>query len=89
MQFELSISRSQNAIYFSIIAMSKKSHFTISAWSILESKGMGAIFQKKGQRNVEKGQNICKFEHKCAKFENILKQGKWLQLIIAHNKLLK
>ena len=29
--FELSISRLQNATYFSIIAMSKKSHFTIFA----------------------------------------------------------
>ena len=55
MQFELSISRLQNAIYFSIIAMPKKSHFTISAWSILESKGMGAIFQKKGKEMWKRG----------------------------------
>ena len=29
--FEFNVSRLQNAIYFSVIAMSKKSHFTIFA----------------------------------------------------------
>ena len=52
---------------------------------ILESKGMRAIFQKKGK----KGQNIWKFAQKCTKFENILKKGKWLRAIIARNKLLE
>ena len=46
---------------------------------ILESKGVRAIFQKKGK----KGQNIWKFAQKCTKFENILKKGKWLRAIIA------
>ena len=36
----------------------------IKAGSILESKDMHAIFQKKGK----KGQNILKFGQKCAKF---------------------
>ena len=40
---------------------------------------------KKGK----KGQNMSKFGHKCPKFENILKKGKWLRAIIAHNKLLE
>ena len=42
---------------------------------ILESKGMGAIFQKKRQKNVEKSQNIWKLEQKCTKFEYILRKG--------------
>ena len=46
---------------------------------------MCAIFQKKGK----KGQNIWKFGQKYTKFENILKNGKWLCVIIAHNKLLE
>ena len=53
--------------------------------TILESKGMHAIFQKKGK----KGQNIWKFEQKGTEFENILKKGKWLCVIIARNKLLE
>ena len=43
---------------------------------ILESKGMRAIFQKKGKKNVKKGQNISKFGQKCTKFENSLKKGR-------------
>ena len=39
---------------------------------ILESKGMGAIFQKKGKKR----QKLSKFEQKCIKFENILKKGR-------------
>ena len=47
----------------------------MEAGTILESKGMRAIFQKKGK----KGQNVWKFEQKCAKYENILKKGRWLR----------
>ena len=57
-----------------------------------ESKGMHASFQKKdkkGQKNVKKGQNIWKFRQKWAKFENTLKKGRWLCAIIAWNKLLE
>ena len=39
---------------------------------ILERKGMGAIFQKKGKKNIRKGkkrQKVSKFEQKCIKFE--------------------
>ena len=43
----------------------------ILSGSIVESKGMRAIFQKKGK----KGYNIWKFGQKCTKFENILKNG--------------
>ena len=57
---------------------------------ILESKGLRAIFRKKGKKkgkeNVKKGQlgqNIWKFGPTCTKFENILKKGKWLRAIIA------
>ena len=45
---------------------------------ILESKGMRAIFQKKGK----KGQNIWKFGQKCTKFENILKKGSLMRATI-------
>ena len=55
------------------------------AGPILEDKGMCVIFQRKGK----KGQNILKFEQKCTKFENILKKGRWLHVIIACNKLLE
>ena len=41
--------------------------------SILEHKGMRAIFQKKGKENGKKEQNIWKFGQKCTKFENFLK----------------
>ena len=57
---------------------------------ILESKGMRAIFQKKGKKYVKKskkGKNIWKFEQKGTKFENILKKNRWLLAIIARNKL--
>ena len=33
---------------------------------ILQSNGMDAIFQKKSQKNVKKGQNIWKFGQKCS-----------------------
>ena len=35
--------------------MPKKSHFPISVLSILESKGMGAIFQKNGKEMLKEG----------------------------------
>ena len=50
---------------------------------------MCAFFSEKGQENVKKVQNIWKFGQKCTKFENILKKGRWLHAIIAHNKLLE
>ena len=59
---------------------------------ILEGKGLRAIFQindKKMFKKGKKGQNIWKFGHKCTKFENILKKGRWLRAIIARNKLLE
>ena len=40
---------------------------------------------KKGK----KGQNTWKLGQKCTKLENILKKGRWLHGIIAHNKLLE
>ena len=43
-------------------------HFkTYNPGSILEIKGMHAIFQEKGE-NYQKRQNICKFGQKCRKF---------------------
>ena len=39
------------------------------AGPILESKGMGAIFQKKGKERLKKGHNIWKFEEKSTKFK--------------------
>ena len=63
------------------------------SWPILESKGMCAIFQKKGKKKAKKKgkkvQNIWKFGQKCTKFENILKKGSWLRAIITCNKLLE
>ena len=50
---------------------------------------MGSDFAEKGQRNVEKGQNMWKLGQKCTKFENILKKGRWLCTIIACNTLLE
>ena len=52
---------------------------------ILESKGMRAIFQEKGK----KGKNIRKHGQKCTIFENILKKGKWLSMIVTRNNLLE
>ena len=52
---------------------------SVQTGSILESKDMHAIFQKKDKKsakNVKKGQNVLKFGQKCAKFENILKKGR-------------
>ena len=59
---------------------------------ILESKGMREIFREganKGKKNVKKGETIWKFGQKCTKFENILKNGRWLRAIIARSKLLE
>ena len=50
--------------------------------SILESKGMHAIFQKKGKKGEKIFENIWKFGQKYTKFENILKKGRWLHAII-------
>ena len=61
---------------------------TTHSGSILESKGMRAIFQKKGKKR-QKGWNIWKSGQKCTKFENILKKGRWLRAIIARYKLLE
>ena len=62
---------------------------------IPESKGMRAIFQKKGKKGQKifkkskKRQNTWKFSQKCTKFENILKKSRWLRAVIARNILLK
>ena len=64
---------------------------------ILESKGMGAIFQKKRRKKTpqkmlkknKKGWNVWNFAQKCTKFKNILKKRRWLRAIIARNKLLE
>ena len=71
--------------------MSKASPPFHHAGHILESKGMLAIFQKKGKNQTKKfkkgkkEQNIWKFGQKCTKFENMLKKGRWLCVIIARN----
>ena len=52
---------------------------------ILESKGMLAIFQKKGK----KGENIRKFGQNCTTFDNILKKGSLMLATIACMKLLE
>ena len=44
---------------------------------------------KKYLKREKKGQNIWKYGQKCTKLENILKKGRWLHGIIAHNKLLE
>ena len=36
-----------------------------------------------------KKDKIFKFRHKCTKFENILKKGRWWHVIITPNKLLE
>ena len=55
---------------------------TLVSRSILESKGMHAIFQKKGKKGEKIFENIWKFGQKYTKFENILKKGRWLHAII-------
>ena len=57
---------------------------TLVSRSILESKGMHAIFQKKGKKGEKIFENIWKFGQKYTKFENILKKGRWLHAIIIH-----
>ena len=48
---------------------------------------MFAIFQEKGKKRGES--KIYENLGKSWKFENILKKGRWLYAIIAHNKLLE
>ena len=55
---------------------------TLVSRSILESKGMHAIFQKKGKKGEKIFENIWKFGQKYTKFENILKKCRWLHAII-------
>ena len=55
--------------------------FCIKSGLILETKGIHAIFQKKGQKMFKdkkdkEEENIKKFGQKCTKFENILKNGR-------------
>ena len=75
---------------FIIFRLKKYNHLT---GLILKSKDIGAIFQKKSkqkrQKNVKIGQNIRKFGQKCTKFEQVLKEIRWLLAIIARNKLLE
>ena len=50
----------------------------------------GPILESKGMCDFSgKGQNIWKVGQKCTKFENILKEDRWLCEIIAHSKLLE
>ena len=56
---------------------------------ILASKGMRAIFQKMGKKLFKKGENIWKFGQKYTQFKNILKNGRWLRVIISRYKLLE
>ena len=51
--------------------------------------GHGCNFSEKGQRNVEKEQNIGKFEKICTKSETIPKVGRSLHAIIARNEVLE
>ena len=44
---------------------------------------------KKSKKMFKKGKIFWKFGQKCAKFEHILKKGRWLHAIIACNKLQK
>ena len=50
---------------------------------ILEKKGMGAIFQRKGKEILKKGKILENLGKNNPKFENILKKGTWLHVIIA------
>ena len=50
--------------------------FPVKTGPTLKRKRMHAIFQKKRQKTVKKGQNIWKFGQKCTNFENVLKKGK-------------
>ena len=53
---------------------------------------MACDFSEKEPKNIQKGQERAKYlKHgqKCTKLENILKKGRWLHAIIAHNKLLE
>ena len=55
-------------------------------------KGMHAIFQKKGRqmfKKGKKGQIIWKFGQNYAKFEDVLKKGRWLRALIAGKKLVE
>ena len=60
----------------------------LKSGSILESKGIGVIFQKKGKEMLKR-QNIWKSRQKCTKVEDILKMGRWMRAIIARNKVLE
>ena len=49
-------------------------------------------FSEKTQKSVQKSKkalNIWKVVQKCTECENSLKKGKWLCVIMAHNKLLQ
>ena len=52
---------------------------------ILESKGMGAIFHKKGKNMLKKGKifdNLAENWRKCTKFENYFKKGSLLRTLL-------
>ena len=46
-------------------------------------------FSEKGQKKGKKRPNIREFGQKYAKFENILKKGRWLRAIIVPIELLE
>ena len=56
--------------------------------AILESKGMGAIFQKKGKKYWKKAKYL-KTWAKMYRIWIYLEKGKWLRAIIERNKLLE
>ena len=65
-------------LYFSEIILKSIQKLFLLTGPILESKGMRAIFQKKGKKmlkNDKKGQIIWKVGQNCTKFENILKRA--------------
>ena len=71
--------------HFIAMVSDSKLHAIILSGPILESKGMHAIFQKKGQ----KVQSIWKLTQKCTKLENILKKASLMHSTIACLKQLK
>ena len=59
------------------------------------TKNLPKIFLSQKWQNLKifkkgkKRQNIWKYGQKCTKFENILKKGRWLHVIIASYKVLE
>ena len=69
-----------------IFLSSASSDFEIQAGPILESKDMGAVFQKKDKEMLKKEKILGNMGKN---MENILKKGRRLHAIIARNTLLE